>query len=70
MNKEKLELPTIKVDGGKYITIFEVGNIEHNITPTQEQLNDLRDAIKTATENEHSSIFVPAGLVKVSQYSL
>ncbi len=66
----KLKLPSIKVGNGKFITLFEVGNLDHGVYPTQAQLNDLRDAIVSATKNDHSSIFVPAGLVRVTQYSL
>ncbi len=66
----KLKLPSIKVTNGKVITVFEVGSLAYGIHPTQDQLNDLRDAIVSAEKNDHSSIFVPEGLVKVTQITL
>lgn len=52
------------------LTIFEIGNIEYGILPTTEDLNKYRDLVKKVVKSKENSLFVPGGLVRVTQYTL
>ncbi len=67
---EKLELPSIKVESGTTLTIFEVGNEQIGLWPSQADLEKIRDLVKEAIETKNSSIFVPAGTVRIRQILL
>jgi hypothetical protein len=66
----KLKLPSLSVSGDKTITIFEVGNLDRGFIPSEKDLAYYRDLIKKATEEKKSFIFVPEGLVRVTQFAL
>ena len=76
IKRSPLLLPLVEqVSGnGKLLTVYELGNLQYSIWPTDDDLKNYRDLIRTVAKQskngKDSAIFVPAGLVRVTQYSL
>ena len=65
--EEKVNLPGSSKNS---ITIFEVGDAAHGIYPTAKDLTNYRKLIENAIKKGSQGIFVPSGMLKVTQYKL
>jgi hypothetical protein len=52
------------------LTVYELGNIAHGIFPTVDELNTFKKLIEEINNGEKNAIFMPEGLVRVTQYHL
>ena len=52
------------------LTVYELGNINHGIFPSAEELATFKKLIEEISNGEKNAIFMPEGLVKVTQYHL
>jgi len=52
------------------LTVYELGNLNHGIFPTAEELATFKSLIEEINRGEKNAIFMPEGLVRVTQYHL
>jgi len=52
------------------LTVYELGSINHGIFPTAEELATFKSLIEEISRGEKNAIFMPEGLVRVTQYHL
>lgn len=52
------------------LTVYELGNCIQGIFPTAQDLSTFKKMIEEVTKGKKNAIFVPEGLVKITQFPL
>jgi hypothetical protein len=52
------------------LTVYQLGNIDRGVIPTAKDLDTFKKMIEEVSKGKKNAIFVPEGLVKVTQFPL